>query len=218
MDRQFQNQLDEIKSLLLSMGGEVEKSLETAIEGVLNRNAKCFEKVFEIEKRINEHQIQVDQVCASFLAKQGPVATDLRLVLSVLKINADLERMGDYCVTISYFGQDLMKRNRLPAPADIRNMARIAKRMVKDSLDAFVRRDEAMGQSVISSDTELDDLKEKVIAQLKQEVRNNVENLDDAFDFMFIAKNLERIGDHATNVAEDVIYVSSGKDIRHGHY
>lgn len=216
MERKLDSHLDEIKSLILAMGGCVERSLDEAIQALIQKDIQKFQTVHEIEQKINEDHIKVDNACMGFLAKQGPVAKDLRLIVSVVKINTDLERMGDQSVNIAYTGKDYLSRGLNLKLDDIELMSTLVRKMVKDALDCFVREDEELARSILTMDDEVDHLKEKVLSDLNKEIQKSPERVDAYLDLIFIAKNLERLGDHATNIAEDVIFVSTGKDIRHG--
>ena len=216
MERPFDNQIEEIKKLILTMGGFVEKALDEATQALGSRDLEKFKHVHQIEIKINEEHMKVDNACVAFLAKQGPVAKDLRLVISVIKINTDLERMGDQCVNIAHTGKDYLSRSAIADQADIFQMSTLARKMVKDCLDAFVREDAELAQKILMMDDEMDDLKHKVFRDLTKMIKSNPQNTEAALDFILIARNLERMGDHATNIAEDVIFVSTGKDIRHG--
>lgn len=218
MERQFQSQLDDIKTLLLSMGSSVERALETVINGLIQRDLKKLEAVFVIEEGINRAQIQLDQAATEFLAKQGPVAGDLRLLISIIKINADLERMGDQCVNIAYSAKDFVDRRGSLSIQEIQTMATIAQKMVKDALDCFVSRDGEKAQSVLMTDDELDQRKQNVFKTMVEAMKKDPEMVEPAMDLILIARNLERMGDHATNIAEDVIFFSTGKDVRHGKF
>lgn len=216
-ERQFDSQIVDLKNLILSMGGSVEKALEVAIQALKDRNAEAFQKVHDIENNINEGHVKVDNACMTFLAKQGPVARDLRLIISIIKINSDLERMGDQAVNIAYTGKDYLSRQPIAESiVDIDRMSVLARKMVKDSLDSFVREDENQAKEILLMDDEVDSLKRKVFKDLTSYIKINPGNVDAALDLILIARNLERLGDHATNVAEDVIFVSTGKDVRHG--
>lgn len=216
-ERQVDSQIVDIKNLILSMGGSVEKALEVAIQALKDRNTEAFQKVHEIENSINEGHVKVDNACMTFLAKQGPVARDLRLIVSIIKINADLERMGDQAVNIAYTGKDYLSRQPIAETiVDIDRMSVLARKMVKDSLDSFVREDENQAKEILLMDDEVDSLKRKVFRDLTSYIKVNPGNVDAALDLILIGRNLERLGDHATNIAEDVIFVSTGKDVRHG--
>jgi phosphate transport system protein len=217
VERQVDTQIDQLKNLILSMGGHVEKALDEAMQALIHRKSDAFQKVHEIENKINEEHIQVDQACMHFLAKQGPVARDLRLIISIIKINSDLERMGDQSVNIAYTGKDYLTRQPISQSLpDIERMSILARKMVKGSLDSFVREDEKSAQEILLMDDEVDGLKAKVFRDLLAYIKQQPQNADAALDMILIARNLERLGDHATNIAEDVIFVSTGKDVRHG--
>lgn len=217
MERQVDNQIDQLKNLILAMGGYVEKAIDEAVQALIHRNVDAFQKVHSIEEHVNADHIKVDQACMTFLAKQGPVARDLRLIISIIKINTDLERMGDQCVNIAYTGQDYLLRRPVSSQLpDIERMTVLVRQMVKESLDSFVRVDEKLAQKILLMDDEVDGLKGKVFRDLIGYIKQNPDNTDAALDLILIARNLERLGDHATNIAEDVIFVSTGKDVRHG--
>lgn len=216
MERSFNSQLDEIKKVILSMGGHVEKALEVAVESLLNSKVEDLSKVHDIERLINAEQIQIDNLCLSYLAKQGPVAKDLRVILSMIKMNTDLERMGDQCVNIAYTAKDYLGRRSPHSLKSIKEMGAIAKKMVFESLQALVHGNIDMAKNVLSSDDELDLLKNQVFQEMIKDMKSHPQNIEASLDLILIARNLERMGDHATNIAEDVIFISTGKDIRHG--
>lgn len=217
MERQVDNQIEQIKTLILTMGGNVERALEKAVNALIQREVTHFQAVHEIEQLINQDHIRVDDQCVQFLAKQGPVARDLRMIVSVIKINSDLERMGDQCVNIAYTGKDYLARTPITtALSDIEKMALIAKDMVKGALDSFVHVNETQAQEILKMDDQVDALKSKIFKDLVAYIKTNPQNSEAALDLILVARNLERMGDHATNIAEDVIYVSTGKDVRHG--
>ncbi|WII71283.1 phosphate signaling complex protein PhoU [Bdellovibrio sp. 22V] len=217
MERAIDTQLEDLKKMILLMGGHVEKSLAQATAALLSRDLSMFEQVHAIEKQINEDHIRVDSACMNLLAKQGPVAKDLRLILSVIKINNDLERMGDQAVNISHSGKDYLGRKPIQAQLnDIQRMSEIAGRMVKGSLDCFVRGDVEQAKKILLMDDEIDNLKNKVFKDSMAHMKTHSEDVEASLDLILIARNLERLGDHATNIAEDVIFAFTGKDIRHG--
>lgn len=217
MERAIDTRIEDLKKMILLMGGHVEKSLAQATAALLSKDLAAFEEVHNIEKLINEDHIRVDNACMNILAKQGPVAKDLRLVLSVIKINNDLERMGDQAVNISYSGKDYLGRKPIQAQlGDIQKMSEIAGRMVKGALDCFVREDVEHSKKILMMDDEIDALKNKVFKDCMAHMKTHSEDVEAALDLILIARNLERLGDHATNIAEDVIFAFTGKDIRHG--
>lgn len=217
MERAIDTQLEELKKTILLMGGHVEKSLTQVTTALLTKDVSLFGEVPGIENSINKDHVRVDEMCMNILAKQGPVAKDLRLILSVLKINNDLERMGDQTVNISYSGKDYLGRNPNQSQlADIEKMSDIAGRMVKGSLDCFVRGDVEKAKKILLMDDEIDELKAKVFKDNVAHMKTHPEDIEASLDLILIARNLERLGDHATNIAEDVIFAFTGKDVRHG--
>jgi len=217
MERTIDSQLEELKKTILEMGGYVEKALTTAVEGFLKKDLILLNSVHDIEKNVNDMQIKIDNLCLNILAKQGPVAKDLRLILSIIKINTDLERMGDQCVNIAYSGKDICKRppQNIAVP-DIEKMASIVRVMVKGSLDSFVKMNSVEAEKILKMDDDVDDLRNQVIAQYVSKMKQDVSLTESCLDIIQVARNLERLGDHSTNIAEDVIFAFTGKDIRHG--
>lgn len=217
MERAIDTQIEDLKKMILLMGGHVEKSLSQVIAAILSRDLSMFLDVHLTEKLINEEHIKVDNACMNLLAKQGPVAKDLRLIISVLKINNDLERMGDQAVNIAYSGKDYLGRSPIQGMlGDIQKMAEVAGRMVKGSLDCFVRGDVEQAKQILLMDDEIDALKNKVFKESTLHMKAHPQDVEAGLDLILIARNLERLGDHATNIAEDVIFAFTGKDIRHG--
>lgn len=216
MDRIIDTQLEDLKKIMLEMGGQVEKALKLATEGLLKKDKKLIQEVHTIEEHINELQIRIDNECLQVLAKQGPVAKDLRLILSIIKINTDLERMGDQCVNIAHLGREIIDRSYAFSMQDIDLMSTSVRNMVKGSLDSFVKRDLAAAQSILKMDDQVDHLKNKVYKDSTETMKTEPQHIQSLMDMILIARNLERLGDHATNIAEDVIFAFSGRDVRHG--
>ena len=216
VDRSADIQLNDLKKIVLMMGAHVENALEMALQGLTKAQPEKFKNVHEIEERINEAHVLLDNSCFLYLAKQGPVAKDLRFVLSLTKINTDLERMGDQTVNIAHTGKDHLARQGIPWPIEIEEMAKLARQMVGESLDSFVREDVELAKKILLMDDEVDSRKGIVFRKMIHEVKANSQNAEAAMDLILIARNLERLGDHATNIAEDVIFLSTGEDVRHG--
>lgn len=216
MERAFDHQLEELKRQILVMGGHVEKALAEVTSGLTERAPHKFSLVDAIEEKINEGHIDVDNRCLNLLAKQSPVAKDLRMILSMIKINTDLERMGDQAMNIAYTAQDYLQRPSLNQVSDISRMAQIAREMVRGSLDSFVRGSPEDAQQILLMDDELDGLKNHVFQELCAHMKKNPQDVEASMDLILIARNLERCGDHATNIAEDVIFAQTGRDVRHG--
>lgn len=216
MERFFDTQLEDLKRLMLTMGGHVEEALDQAMSALLAKDVNRFARVHEIEKKINQEHINVDIACMDLLAKQGPVAKDLRLILSIIKINTDLERMGDQSVNIAYTGKDYLGRGSLDQVKMVHKMGSEVKVMVKESLDCFVRADVDLARKILLMDDNVDELKTAIFNDLLAHMKVNPSDVEAALDLILIARNLERLGDHATNIAEDVIFAFTGRDVRHG--
>lgn len=216
MDRTIDSQLEDLKKLTLEMGGLVEKALVITTSGLLKKESGPLKEVIKIEALINDLQIKIDNECLQVLAMQGPVAKDLRLILSIIKINTDLERMGDQCVNISHISRELIERGFENSLQDMEDMCAAAVKMVKAALDCFVRMDIEGAKHVLEMDDVVDDYKKKINQESILAMKSDVAHLQNHLDFILIARNLERLGDHATNIAEDVIFAFSGKDVRHG--
>lgn len=208
--------LEQIKRNMMQMGQNVEAALDQAIKSLVKREIEGFKAVHIIEKTTNQFHIQLDDECLAFLAMHGPVAKDLRLIFSIIKINSDLERMGDQAVNVAHIGKDYMGRSPISLPAEIEEMSHIVQKMVRDSLDSFVREDLDLAREVLLLDNKVDERRNKIFKDLMLLIRQQPENVEAAMDIILIARNLERVGDHATNIAEDVIFIATGKDIRHG--
>lgn len=207
--------LQQLKNNLSVMGGYVEKSLDLATLALINRKADMHSKVQETEDKINETHIINDEACLNLLAKLSPFASDLRLILACYKMNNDLERMGDHAYNISRGTKKYLERPEIPLEKDFLLLIQEAKTMVKDALDAFSNKDVQKAQRVLEYDDVVDSLKHKMLIQMKDLMKKNPDFVDSAVDLILFSRNLERIGDLATNIAEDVIFISSGNDVRH---
>lgn len=216
VERPIDQMVTELKDLLLEMGGYVEKSINHACKGLIQRKPGQFDQVYDIEKRIDEHHMQVDDRCLRILAQQSPVANDLRLILSMIKINVDLERMGDLACNIAYHGQDYTKQAPIYLVENLDQMALQVRQMVKAALDAFVRKDTVLAERVLNDDDSVDRLKRDFSRQLVELIKEDPTKVDGAIDLLIVVRCLERIGDHATNIAEDIIFAVTGNDVRHG--
>lgn len=216
MERIMDSQLEDLKKLTLEMGGLVEKAITISTSGLLKKELNSLKEVHRIEESINDLQKRIDEQCLQVLAKQGPVAKDLRLILSIIKINTDLERMGDQCVNVAHLSRELIERGFSNSLSDMEQMFKCTSEMVKASLDCFVRMDIAAAEKVLKMDDQVDAYKKKINLQSIELMKTDSAHLQDHLDYILIARNLERLGDHATNIAEDVIFAFSGKDVRHG--
>lgn len=215
MYRHFDDDIVELRALLLQMGRSVEEALEEAIQNLIDRNASHATKIFNIEKRINQLQIDVDKTCLNLLARQSPVAKDLRVVLAIIKINNDLERMGDEAVNIARNTERLREIVLNSTYQNIPLMAKKVQAMVKDTLTAFINTDESAARAVLKQDDEIDTLHGTIVKHILTSMEGDPAHVQELMDLIFISTNLERLGDHATNIAEDVIFIASGQDVRH---
>jgi phosphate transport system protein len=195
----------DLRDQILKMASVVEASLSGAIN-----IEKSFEDIYDLEKKINEYHMSIDDACFKYIALKAPHAKDLRTALAIMKINADLERMGDQALKIKRHQMSLAKEN-----LQIKNMALEVNLMVKNALDAFVRSNIKLATDVIEYDEEINTLNRDIVRSYIQQIKNNEITFDEGYGIIKISKNLERIGDHAKNIAEDVIFLESGSDIRH---
>ncbi len=217
MIRGFETELKELKAELLKMGGYVELAISKATEGLNLRDPNCIKQVRESENKINEAHLLIDNMCLEILARLSPVAADLRLILSIIKINTDLERMGDQAMNISYNTEHYLDDKSVELSLELPKMSVLVKAMVRDALDAFMTGDIKLAQEVLTRDDAVDKIKNNSLKLMVPFMQNNPSKIEAALDLILIARNLERMGDHATNIAEDVIFTYTGVDVRHGH-
>ncbi|CAN5642085.1 phosphate signaling complex protein PhoU [soil metagenome] len=213
--RHFQEELDVLKTRLLEMGGLAEERVRAALDGLVRRDGVAIQRVLEGDTPINLLHIEVDDRCFKLLALHQPMAADLRAIVAAVKINADLERVGDLAVNIAEAVVRYLRHAPVKELIDIPRMAVIAQAMLRDALDAFVRHDVALAQAVLDQDDELDGLKTQVFRELLTYMLQDPTKIEPALDLILISRHLERIGDHATNLAEDVIFMVSARDVRH---
>ena len=213
--RHFQEELDVLKTRLLEMGGLAEERVRQAVRGLAEREFALIEAVLAGDEPVNQLHIEIDDRVLKLLALHQPVAADLRAVMAAVKINTDLERVGDLAVNIA----EAAKRYALHPPVkkliDIPRMAEIAQVMLRDALDSYVKGDVALAQHVLNEDDKLDALKTQIFRELLTFMLQDPTTIEPSLDLILISRHLERIGDHATNVAEDVIFMVSARDVRH---
>jgi phosphate transport system protein len=211
----FQEELQQLKTRLLEMGGLAEDRVRLVVQALVDRDAAIVDRVLSGDGPINQLHIEVDSRCFKLLALHQPMAVDLRAIVSAVKINTDLERVGDLAINIAEAVKRYMRHPPVKELIDIPRMAGIAQRMLRDALDAYVRRDTALAQAVLNEDDELDALKTQVFRELLTYMLQDPSTIEPSLDLILISRHLERIGDHATNVAEDVIFMVSARDVRH---
>jgi phosphate transport system protein len=215
MERHFERDLEELKERLLWMGSLAERSVHQGVHAVLEADEKLALAVLTEENVINELQIEIDDRVVQLLALQQLMAADLRFVLAIARINNDLERIGDQAVNIAQSAQRIVRHPRVKPYVDLPRMGELAEKMMRDSLDSLVRRDVELARSVLSRDDQVDQLRDQIFRELLTYMMGDSSVVYPAFELILVAKNLERIADHATNVAEDVIYMVAGSDVRH---
>jgi phosphate transport system protein len=197
------------------MGGLAEERVSTAIDALVHRDPTLVVQVLEGDGPINQLHIEIDGRCVKLLALHQPMAVDLRVILSAVKINTDLERVGDLAINIAEAASRYLAHPPVKELVDIPRMAEIAHGMLRDALDSFVRRDLDLAQRVLDEDDVLDQLKTTVFRELLGFMLKDTQTIEPSLDLILISRHLERIGDHATNIAEDVIFMVSAKDVRH---
>jgi len=213
--RHFAVELEELNQALLGMGALVESSIHCSVQALVNRDERMARRVIEDEVRINQMELDIDARVTRLLALNQPVAGDLRLLIIALKINTDLERMGDLAVNIAERAISLAKVPLVKPLIDTPRMASLVEDMLHSSLDAFVKRDATLAEKVLPADDEVDSIRDNIYSELLDVMQSNPSVVPSAIHLMFVARNLERIADHTTNIAEDVIFLVRGVDIRH---
>jgi phosphate transport system protein len=211
----FQEELDRLKARLLEMGGLAEERVSAAVRGLVERDMSLIEPVLEGDGPLNQLHIDIDSRAFRLLALHQPMAVDLRVIVAGLKINTDLERVGDLAVNIAEAARRYLRHAPVKELIDVPRMADLAEGMLRDALDAFVRRDQVLAQAVLDRDDTLDGLKTQVFRELLTYMLQDPRTIEPALELILVSRHLERIGDHATNVAEEVIFMVSARDVRH---
>ena len=215
MKRHFEHDLEQLKERLLVMAGLAERAVHQSVQAVFEKNEDLANRVLEEEPAINEMQIEIDDRVMQLVALQAPMAVDLRFILCASRINNDLERIGDQAVNIAQSALRILRHPQVKPYVDLPRMSELAEGMVRESLNALVHRDADLAKSVLLRDDEVDHLRDQIFRELLTYMMENSAVVFPAFELVLITKNLERIGDHATNIAEDVIYMVAGRDVRH---
>ncbi|HEX5757751.1 MAG TPA: phosphate signaling complex protein PhoU [Thermoanaerobaculia bacterium] len=215
MERHLDHDLDRIRQELLKMGGLVEQMVADATQALLDRNTPLARDVVVRDSDIDQLEIEIDEHCHSVLSRKQPTAVDLRFLVAVMKINSDLERIGDSAVNIAQSVQKLNEEPSFEPYVDIPHQSQLVQAMVRQSLDAFVRRDITLATDVCRADDDVDGVYRRLFCELLGYMTEDRVKVVRALHLLLISRNLERIADHSTNIAEDVIYYVSGRDIRH---
>jgi phosphate transport system protein len=215
MQRHFHDELDALKQTLLAMGGLVEDQIRRVMRALLERDDTLAQEVIDRDQQVNAYDVEVDETCVSLLALHQPAAGDLRFITTAMKIVTDLERIGDQAVNIAQRVLELNREPQLKPYIDLPRMAEKAQLMVKESLDAFVARDTKLARKVCAEDAEVDALKEQIFRELLTFMMEDPKTIPRAIRLILISRFMERVADHATNIAEMVIYLVDAKMVRH---
>ena len=218
MAKHFDRELEKLKKRILSLGALVEERVYLAIKAIESRDSDLAARIIRSDYEIDETEVEVEEECLKILALYQPVAIDLRFIVAVIKINNDLERIGDEAVNIAERIQSIAKRSTFSFHFDYTEMAEIAAAMLKQSLDALVNMDIDTAFRVITMDDEVDDIQGNAYSQIKQAMRERPDEMTYLINLYLISRHLERIADHATNIAEEAVYLIEGEIVRHGKY
>ncbi len=215
--KQFDTELEEIRSRVLQMGGLVEQQIRRAIEALTNGHVGLAREVMDNDHRVNALEVAIDEECSTVIARRQPAAKDLRMIMTVVKTITDLERIGDEAAKIARMTLSLYSNDRptVPRAAEIQHVADIALGMLRNALDAFARLDLAVAAKVVRQDEQVDSEFKSILRQLITFMMEDPRTISHAIDILFIAKSIERIGDHSKNMSEYVVYLVKGKDVRH---
>jgi phosphate transport system protein len=214
MERHFEVELQALRERLLAMGSAAETMIHRSVKALVDRDESLVQDVLAREEQMDLLCIEIDDRCFTLLALRQPMASDLRFLVGAIKINSDLERIADQAVSISLRARFLITQPQVKPLIDIPRMAGLAQAMVRQSLDAFVRRDPDLARRVIEQDDEVDNLRDQVFRELLTYMIADATTIPRALGLILVSRNLERIADHATNIAEDVIYIVQGEDVR----
>lgn len=213
--RPFEEEFQSLNDTLQEMGALVAHSIQRSVLSLVEKNEDYAHQVIRDESRVDQMEIQIDDTVTSLIVREQPVARDMRLVVSAIKISTDLERMGDLAVHIAERSLSLMAQPQLPETVNFGEIANLVESMVLGSLESFVKRDAQMARSILESDNAVDKARNTIQRQLTDLMQRDTTTISRALDYLIITRKLERIGDHATNIAEDVIFLAQGVDVRH---
>ena len=215
MPRHFDDELEHLKEKLLKMGSLVEVMVERAVASLVDRDSRLAEEIIVSDNKVDGLEVEVNEECLRLLALHQPAAKDLRFITTAMKISTDLERMADQAVNISQRAIELNEEPQLKPYIDIPLMSQLSQQMLRDSLDAFVRKDVGLAREVIEADNKVDALKNQVFRELLTFMMEDPRTIPRATRLILVSRHLERVADHATNIAEMVVFLVEGKDIRH---
>jgi len=215
MQRHFEKELESLKINIIKMSSIVEDAIGLAIKAVLNRDAAIAQKVIDSDERINALELEIDNAIVDLLALKQPVAIDLRLILAAQKINNDLERIGDHAVNIAESSLMLIKTPIQEPLLEIPKMAEVAQTMLRNAIDGFIHADPKLGKAVLEQDDTIDELNRKMVREVIQLMKSNNAAIEGGLELIRVSRNLERVADLATNIAEEVIFITQAKIVKH---
>lgn len=215
MKRHFEKELERLKTNLIKMGSLVEEAIASSLKALIHRDDDIARKVIGGDERVNSLEIEIDDAIIDLLALQQPVAADLRMILAAQKINNDLERLGDHAVNIAESAQAIVRANIREPLLEIPEMANVARSMLRDALDCFIHHDPTMGKRVLEQDDLIDELNRNMIAEVVQMMKHDPKTIDGGLELIRISRNLERVADLATNIAEEVIFIALARVVKH---
>jgi phosphate transport system protein len=215
MERHFDEELNNLKKNILKMASLVDESITKAIKSLVERKADLAVEVENEDSAIDMLEIEVDMLCLDLLARRQPIAIDLRFITSVMKINSDLERIGDLAANIGHKTQILIKYPQLKPLIDIPRMGELVRNMLKDSITALIDKNTELARNITTRDHDVDELYVQVFREVLTHMMDDNENIKNGIELILIAKHLERMADHVTNIAEDIVYMVEGKTIKH---
>jgi phosphate transport system protein len=215
MKKHYAEELNHLKEMVLRMGGLAETMTHRAVQALVERKREMLPEVKEMEQQVNQLHMDIDEIALGMIALRQPTAKDLRFITAAMKINTDLERIGDQAINIVEQAEELLSVPLVKPLIDIPRMAEIAKEMLKSALDAFVNGDDELAYRTIERDDAVDQLKDQVFRELLTFMMADATTIPRSMDLILVSRHLERIADHATNICEDVIFMVKGTDVRH---
>ncbi len=213
--RHFHDELNQVKARLLTMSGEAEAALGAAVEALIDRDHDKAESVIAGDRIIDQMEIEIEELCLNLLALQQPMAKDLRMLIAAIKITSDLERVGDHAVNIAQSATRVEPTRAVTPQSEIREMARLASDMLSDALESFIRGDSAAARELVKRDDKVDALHRSLFRMLLSYMKENPQSVGTGMELSLVSRNLERVADLATNIAEDVVFLVEGKSIKH---
>jgi phosphate transport system protein len=215
MERHFERELDSLKTMLMKMASMAEENFHNAIRALTERNAPLADEVIEADQRVDALELEIDNAVVDILALQKPVASDLRMIIAALKINNDLERISDHAVNIAQSARTLIASSKVNTYLEIPKMNDVARLMLRDALDSFLHLEPGKARGVLTRDDEIDDLNRSNARQVINWIREKNLPVEEGLDLIRISRNLERVGDLSTNIAEEVVFLTQARVVKH---